>query len=273
MIVAAWQRHSSAAWQRHSSAARPPRTYPPRAALLCVLRRSTRAAHTATRGCGAALIARQFSRCQRPGKADVAKLLRASGARLLPGAESSSDKRPPPTLAAVPAAAANTIGEAELSVAWSTAASQFSPLARRLLVEATGLVVESAGVAVAGGADVAAGAAAGAAARHVAEDLLRERGATGRLGSYRAARAALTTDATAALARVPDALGVAACAALRGAIDAAGEGETDTVDQPSNAPSWWRHSSRLSGCPGAGPLGSVPGLCHAPATSREPHRA
>ena len=162
MIVAAWQRHSSAAWQRHSSAARPPRTYPPRAALLCVLRRSTRAAHTATRGCGAALIARQFSRCQRPGKADVAKLLRASGARLLPGAESSSDKRPPPTLAAVPAAAANTIGEAELSVAWSTAASQFSPLARRLLVEATGLVVESAGVAVAGGADVAAGAAAGA---------------------------------------------------------------------------------------------------------------
>ena len=122
--------------------------------------------------------------------------------------------------------------EAGLSVAWSTAASQFSPLARRLLVEATGLAVESAGVAVAGGADAAAGATAGAAARHMAEELLRERGATERLGSYRAARAALATDATAALARVPDALGVAACAALRGAIDAAGEGETDTVDQP-----------------------------------------
>ena len=162
-------------------------------------------------------------------------MLRASGARLLPGAESSLDTRPPPTFAAVPAAA-NMNAEAELSVAWSTAASRFSPLARRLLVEATGLVVESAGVEVAGGANAAAGAAAGeaagAAARHMAEELLRERGASERLGSYRAARAALATDAAAALARVPDALGAAACAALRDAIDAAGEGETDTATRP-----------------------------------------
>ena len=166
-------------------------------------------------------------------------MLRASGARLLPGAESSLDTRPPPTFAAVPAAA-NMNAEAELSVAWSTAASRFSPLARRLLVEATGLVVESAGVEVAGGANAATGAAAGAAAgeaagaaaRHMAEELLRERGASERLGSYRAARAALATDAAAALARVPDALGAAACAALRDAIDAAGEGETDTATRP-----------------------------------------
>ena len=167
----------------------------------------------------------------RPGKPDVAKLLRASGARLLPGTESSSDKRPPPTLPAIPAAAASMHAEAELSVAWSTAAAEFSPLARRLLVEAT-LGVESAGVAVAGDANAAAGAAAGAAARHMAEELLRERGATERLGSYRAARAALATNATAALARVPEVLGGAACAALRRAIDAAGEGEIDNVDQP-----------------------------------------
>lgn len=39
-----------AAWQRHSSAARPPRTDRPGPPLLCVLRRSTRAAHIATPG-------------------------------------------------------------------------------------------------------------------------------------------------------------------------------------------------------------------------------
>ena len=66
----------------------------------------------------------------------------------------------------------------------------------------------------------------------MAEELVRERGATERLGSYRAARAALATDATAALARVPEVLGGAACAALRRAIDAAGEGEIDTVEPP-----------------------------------------
>ena len=66
----------------------------------------------------------------------------------------------------------------------------------------------------------------------MAEELLRERGATERLGSYRAARAALATNATAALARVPEVLGGAACAALRRAIDAAGEGEIDTVAPP-----------------------------------------
>jgi hypothetical protein len=123
--------------------------------------------------------------------------------------------------------------EAALSEAWSTAAANFSPLVRRLLVEGAGAAVAGgAGVAVAGGASAAAGADAGAAARRMAEELVRERGATERLGSYRAARAALATDATAALARVPGVLGGAACAALRRAIDAAGEGEIDTVDQP-----------------------------------------
>ena len=157
-------------------------------------------------------------------------MLRASGARLLPGTESSSDQRAPPSLPAAPAAAASKHAEAELSEAWSTAAAHFSPLVRRLLVEGAGAAVAGgAGVAVAGDANAAAGAAAGTAARHMAEELVRERGATERLGSYRAARAALATDATAALARVPEVLGVAACAALRRAIDAAGEGEIDTV--------------------------------------------
>ena len=164
-------------------------------------------------------------------------MLRASGARLLPGTESSSDQRAPPSLPAAPAAAASKHAEAELSEAWSTAAAHFSPLVRRLLVEGAGAAVAGgAGVAVAGGLSAAAGAdadaAAGAAARHMAEELVRERGATERLGSYRAARAALATDATAALARVPEVLGGAACAALRRAIDAAGEGEIDNVDQP-----------------------------------------
>ena len=208
-----------AAWQRHSSAIPPPRTGPP-----------TQEEYTGRPYRALGVLTRVSSR---PGKPDVAKLLRASGARLLPGTESSSDQRTPPSLATAPAAAASMHAEAALSEAWSTAAANFSPLVRRLLVEGAGAAVAGgAGVAVAGGASAAAGADAGAAARRMAEELVRERGATERLGSYRAARAALATDATAALARVPGVLGGAACAALRRAIDAAGEGEIDTVDQP-----------------------------------------
>ena len=212
-----------AARQRHSSAIPPPRTGPP-----------TQEEYTGRPYRALGVLTRAGSR---PGKPDVAKLLRASGARLLPGTESSSDQRAPPSLPTAPAAAASMHAEAELSEAWSTAAAHFSPLVRRLLVEGAGAAVAGgAGVAVAGGASAAAGAdagaAAGAAARHMAEELVRERGATERLGSYRAARAALATDATAALARVPEVLGGAACAALRRAIDAAGEGEMDTVEPP-----------------------------------------
>ena len=208
-----------AAWQRHSSAIPPPRTGPP-----------TQEEYTGRPYRAPGVLTRVSSR---PGKPDVAKLLRASGARLLPGTESSSDQRTPPSLPAAPAAAASMHAEAALSEAWSTAAANFSPLVRRLLVEGAGAAVAGgAGVAVAGGASAAAGADAGAAARRMAEELVRGRGATERLGSYRAARAALATDATAALARVPGVLGGAACAALRRAIDAAGEGEIDTVDQP-----------------------------------------
>lgn len=216
-----------AAWQRHSSAIPPPRTGPP-----------TQEEYTGRPYRAVGVLTRVSSR---PGKPDVAKLLRASGARLLPGTESSSDQRTPPSLPTAPAAAASMHAEAVLSEAWSTAAANFSPLVRRLLVEGAGAAVAGgAGVAVTGGASAAAGAdagavagaVAGAAARRMAEELVRERGATERLGSYRAARAALATDATAALARVPGVLGGAACAALRRAIDAAGEGEIDTVDQP-----------------------------------------
>ena len=43
-------------WQRHSAAARPPRTGPPGAGLLYVLKRRAQAAQIYVRGCGGATV-------------------------------------------------------------------------------------------------------------------------------------------------------------------------------------------------------------------------